>query len=149
MAEAVAGLARDDGHVVGERRVVHGMHPGRDARAGGRITRQGGDQFGMGALLAHRSAVFAVQRDVEHAVAEFGSHLGLQGQALAHAGLDAAVVVADRQHHGPGLCFEQGLRRMDEGRGGVCVGSQGHAERCATMKRRGKASSRRPSARTA
>ncbi len=108
--------------------------PGRGSQ------RQFGDQRGMLGLAAHRGAVFAVERDVEHAGAELLGHLGLQRQALAHARFDAAVVVAHRQHDGTGLRAEQHVAWM---RGGSA-----HALRCATMNMRGKASRRLPSVRT-
>ena len=53
---------------------------------------------GVLALLAHGSAVLAVQRDVEHAVAKLLRVIfGLQLQALRMRALNAAVVVAHRQ----------------------------------------------------
>ena len=94
-------------------------------------------------LAADRGAVLAVERDVEHAGAEFLGHLGLQRQALAHPRLDAAVVVADRQRDGAGLGAEEDLARMRERNVSMLV----MLAFCATMNMRGKASSSRPSAR--
>ena len=145
VAQAVAGLADDDVQVLREAGVVHGMHACSHAGAGRGIARQRGHQARMGRLLAHGGAVLAVQRDIEHAGAELIHHLGLQLQALAHARFHAAVVIADGQVQGTALRIEQHLGRVcarGSGRGGS------HGLRWATMNRRGKASRRRPSART-
>ncbi|GAB2702421.1 hypothetical protein GCM10027195_01020 [Comamonas sediminis] len=69
----------------------------------------------MGLFLADGRAVFAVQGHIEHAAAKLFHHLRLQGQALAHAVFNTAVVVADRQCQGPGLGAEQYLGGMEGG----------------------------------
>jgi hypothetical protein len=64
-------------------------------------------------FAADRRAVLAVERDVED-----GTELGLHLQALAHAHLDAGIVVADRQLGGQQLAgIEERLARMDRVRG--------------------------------
>ena len=115
VAQVLAGLARNDGHVVRKRRMVDGVHARCHAGPGGCLLRQLHDERGMRALLADRGTVLAVKRDVEHAVAEFRRQLGLQLQALAHARLDAAVVVAHRQGTGHGLGAEQDLSGVGHG----------------------------------
>jgi hypothetical protein len=101
-----------DGHHVGEARVVHRQHAhAHAAEAVERIGQQPGDQVRLLDLAAHGRAVLVVQRDVEHR-----AQLGLQLQALAHARLDAAVVVADRQRrHGTLVGVEQGLAGVQGG----------------------------------
>src|SRR3569832_740253 len=89
-------------------------------------------------FTADGRAVLAVERDVEHARTELVDHVLLQLQALAHARLDAAVVVAHRQRNGAGLRAEQRF---------AGVHARVHDFFRATKKRRGKASSRLPSER--
>ena len=105
--QAMAGLAGDRGDVAFEGRMVHRMHPHRDARIGPGTQCQRDDERRMFRFAPHRRAVFAIERDVEHAGAELLRHLLLQLQALAHARLDAAVVVAHRQHAGARLGAEE------------------------------------------
>ncbi|MNT08458.1 hypothetical protein D3C72_1432010 [compost metagenome] len=140
----MAGTSGDGDHVAGKGRVVDRMHAHADAHAGLGGQRELGDERGMLGLAADRGAVFAVEGDVEHAGAELLRHLGLEREALLHAGFDAAVVVAHRQGHGAGLCAEQHVRGMGSG------GLRRHASffLCATMNMRGKASRRLPSVRT-
>jgi hypothetical protein len=92
--------------------MVDRVHAHADAHAGPGGQRQLGDERGMFGLAAHGSAVFAVEGDVEHAGAELLGHLGLEREALLHARLDAAVVVAHGQRHGAGLRAEQHFTRM-------------------------------------
>ena len=112
IAQALARIARHDVHVALERRMVDRMnahpHPCAVGRGHGKL---GHEQRVLG-LAADRRTVFAVQRDVEHAGAELLGHLGLQLQALAHARLDAAVVVAHRQQAGGGLGAKEDVTRM-------------------------------------
>ena len=63
-------------------------------------------------LATNRGAVFAIQRDIEHAGFEFLRHLGLQRQAFTHAHLDSAVMVAHRQARRSRLGTEQNVARM-------------------------------------
>ncbi len=122
----VGGVARLGNHEVGQARAgvaqQHLQHAlelrmavRHDAGAHavelvGRRLHQLGDEVGVLHLAAHRRAVLAVQRDVEHR-----AQLGLQGQALAHARLDARVVVADRQRGGRVAVLEQDVARMGGG----------------------------------
>ena len=101
--EAMTGLAGNLAQIGLERRVIDRVHAHRHAGRGCGGQRQFGHQRRVLGFAAHRGAVFAVQRHIEHAGAELLGHLGLQLQAFAHARLDAAVVVAHRQHHGAGL----------------------------------------------
>ena len=142
MAELVARLARDRGDVVGEGCVIDGVHAGGDTRAGLGLTRQLRDQLGVLAFQTDGRAIFAVERHVEHDMAELGAHLVLQLQALAHAHFHAAVVIADGNVLLPCLRSEQDSGGMGFG------GGRRHAGRWATMNMRGKASSRLPSLRT-
>ena len=73
-----------------------------------RTGQQLGDQLRVLGLAADRGAVLRVERDVEHR-AEFG----LQFQALAHARLDAGVVVAHRQGRQRLAGAEEGSAGMD------------------------------------
>jgi hypothetical protein len=139
----LAEAARDGDHVAREGRVVDRVHAHADAHAGPGGQRQLGDQRRMLGLAAHRGAVLAVEGDVEHAGAELLGHLGLEREALLHARLDAAVVIAHRQADGAGLRAEQ----HGSGMGGGAFAHGAHAFFCATMNMRGKASSRLPSVR--
>ena len=140
MAQLVCSATSDDVHVRLEMGMVDRMHTCRHTGTGCCTVGQLGHQLGVGRFLAHGGPVFTVQGDVEYAGAELGHHLGLQLQAFAHAHVHAAVVIADRQPHCATLGVEQNF-------GGMNQGSR-HDLRCATMKSRGKASRRLPSART-
>ena len=120
--------------------MVDRMHTRRHTGPGCSAVGQFGHQLGVSRFLADGSAVFAIERDIKDAGAELGHHLGLQLQAFAHAHVHAAVVIADGQAHCATLGVEQNF-------GGMNQGSR-HDLRCATMKSRGKASRRLPSART-
>ena len=111
VSHAGAGLAHDGVDHRRELRVVDRQHARADAaEAVGRRVDQLADQLGMFQLATHRRAVFAIERDVEHR-----PELALKLEALAHARLDAGVVVAHRQR-GRGLAaVEQCVARMQLG----------------------------------
>ena len=85
------------------------MHPGADAPV---PVVAGDHQLGhhprVLAFGANGCAVLAIERDVEHR-----PQFGLQGQALAHARLDPAVVVAHGQRRCGITFFEQRVARQD------------------------------------
>ena len=112
------------------------MHTHRHARLVGRQCCQCHHHGGVVGLAAYGGAIFAVERHVEDAGAEFFDHFSLQLQAFAHARLNTAVVVTHRQHYAAGLCTQQGFARMN----GHC-----HGVRCAMTNMRGNASSNCPS----
>ena len=91
----------------GERGVMDRVQSRADTvvHVGGRI-----DEFGhpmrVFGLAAHRRAVLAIERDVEDR-----PHLALHRKALAHARLDARVVVADRKPWREVFGAEQRLAR--------------------------------------
>ena len=141
VAQAMTGASGNGDHVAVKGRMVDRVHAHADAHAGPGGQREFGDERGMLRLAAHGGAVFAIEGDVEHAGAELLGHLGLEREALLHARLDAAVVVAHGQRHGAGLRAQQHFGGMD--------GFAGHAlpPFCATMNMRGNASSLLPSVR--
>ena len=111
-------LARNGVHIRSKRRVIDRMHPRRHARAGLRLhglLRQLRHQRGVFTLFAHGRAVFAIERDVEHAVTVLGHQLRLQLQAFAHTHFHAAVVVT----HGQRLHARLGAKQNFTGMG--CV----------------------------
>ncbi len=102
----------DDALDVGpEGRVPHRVHPHPHARRHRRrqieALQQLDHQGRVLGLAAYRGAVFAVERDVEHAAAVALAVLGLQRQALAHARRHAAVMVTHRQQALAGLRAHQ------------------------------------------
>ena len=115
VGQPVARLPHDGGDIVGESRMVHRMDARSHTGTGRGLHGQGRHQTRMLGLEAHRSAVFAIQRDVKDAGAELLRHLGLQLQALAHAHLNATVMVADRQKTGLRLGAQQHVARMQDG----------------------------------
>jgi hypothetical protein len=110
--QALTHLPRNRRNVLGKSRMVDRMHPHRHARLGRRGLDQRHHQRGVLGFGTGGRAVLAIERDVEHAGAELFGHLGLQLQALAHARLDAAVVVAHRQRHRAGLGVGEHLAGM-------------------------------------
>ena len=91
--ELRAGLADERLRDRVEGLVVDRRQPRTDpSEAVVRADQQLGDQLRMLGFAADRRAVLGVERDVEHR-----PELGLQLQALAHARLDAGIVIADRQ----------------------------------------------------
>ena len=108
----MTGLAGNGGHVVGKCGVVHGVNANAHARCRGGIARQGGHQDRVRRFIAHRGSVFAVQRHVKNASAEFLGHLCLQLQALEHARRRTAVVIANRQGGRSRLRTQQHIARM-------------------------------------
>jgi len=118
---AAAGDDRLDVRLEG--RVMEWMHAHADAAM--RVERaieQMQHQQHVLRLAADGRAVLAVQRDVEDR-----PHPRLQFQALDHAGLDAAVMVDDRQDDGCFAFFEEGVGRVD---------GRGHAARDEKERRR-------------
>ena len=63
-------------------------------------------------FTTNRSSVFTVQRHVKYANAELLRHVSLQLQALDHARLYTAVVVAHRQQARYPLCAHEYVTRM-------------------------------------
>ena len=115
VAQPVTRLADDGGNVRLKGRMVNRVHTRCHAGTGGCGQQQRNHQRGVISLAAHGRAVFAVQRDVKHAGAELLAHLGLQLQAFAHARLNAAVVVANRQNAGCGLSAKKNVTRVLHG----------------------------------
>ncbi len=103
MTQPMPGLTDDAGDVGFKSRVVQRVHANRHPRFGSRSQQQRHHQGGVVNLTAHRRAIFTVQRHVKNAGAKLRMHVGLQLQTFAHARLDAAVVIADRQ--GAGCCL--------------------------------------------
>ena len=93
-------------------RVIHRVHTHRHAGIRCSVQCKLGDQRGVLGFAAYRRAVFAIQRDIKHTHTKLLLHLGLQLQAFAHALFNAAVVVADRQHHRTRLCALQHITRV-------------------------------------
>ena len=80
-------------------------------------------------LAADRCAVFRIECDVEH-----GAEFRLQRQALAHAGLDAAIVIDDGQCRPWRLLPEQGDAGMKRYRHATTVPSLTRAFQLAARK---------------
>ena len=103
-------------HVGLEGRVIDRVHAHADTRRNRaseiQTLHQFGDELGMLGLGADSGTVLAVQRHVEDAGAEPLGKLGLQLQALAHARLDTAVMVTDRQRERASLGPQQYRARM-------------------------------------
>ena len=107
---------------VPETRVLQRQQPHADAAVlVVAAAQQRGDEVRLLDLAAHRGAVLVVQRHIEDR-----THLRLQLQALAHAHLDACVVVAHRQGRAEVVAVEQRLARA----GRVC--GRVHQSRCLT-----------------
>ncbi|MNT22628.1 hypothetical protein D3C72_1580190 [compost metagenome] len=143
VTEPVARFACNHGDVIGKRRMIHRMHAYSHTSTRRRAIGQRYDEPRMLLLLPDGSAVFAVQGYIEHATAELGHHLCLQGQAFAHALFHAAVMVAHGQAQGAALGAEQNLCRMDSRNAHV----RHQMGRLATKNKRGNASRRLPSLR--
>jgi len=103
---------------------IHRMHPHRDAgsavtshRVGSRLRPVGNGHHHVGVVFftADRSAILAVQRDIEHAGAEFFRHLSLQRQTLEHPRFHATVMVAHRQRSRCCLGAKENIARMPHG----------------------------------
>lgn len=113
-----------------ERRVAPGVDPCADAaEAIGLAVRQFCNQQGLLGLAADRCAVFRIECDVEH-----GAEFRLQRQALAHAGLDAAIVIDDGQCRPWRLLPEQGDAGMKRYRHATTVPSLTRAFQLAARK---------------
>ena len=103
-----AGARDERQHVVGEGGVIERVHTRADtAEVVLARQHQFGDPAHMRGLGAHGRAVLAVERDVEHR-----AQARLQRQALEHAVLGAAVVIADGNTRRKVAVFEEDLPRM-------------------------------------
>ena len=112
IAQAVGGATRDGHYVTRKRRMIDRMHAHTDTRSGLCGERKFGHQHRVLCFTADRRAIFAIERHIENAGAELLSHVGLKREAFSHAGLHAAVVIADRQHDGASLRTQQHLAGM-------------------------------------
>lgn len=108
-------LAGDHTQVVGKAGVIHGVDTHGHPRTIGSAERQLNDQGCVRRFAAHRSPVFAIERNVEDAGTKLLGELRLQLQALAHAHFHAAVVIAHRQHASGGLRVKQDFARVSHG----------------------------------
>ena len=112
VAEPVSGVARDRGHIICKSGVIDRVYARCDTGLRRSVARELCYKSGVGGFGPHGGAIFAIERDIENAGAKLLRHLGLQLQAFAHACLDAAVMIANRQKTGLRLRVEQHFTRM-------------------------------------
>ena len=95
--------------------MTKGMYTNRHTGIGGGAGCQAEHQLSVVLFATHGRTIFAIEGDVHNANAKFLVQLGLQLQAFAHARLNAAVVVANRQNAGCGLSAKKNVARVLHG----------------------------------